>query len=209
MLKRNGDLLRNAVPGFDAKLTDTELASYNAAFSIIQRDYSQIEDVRRQLDRLNNGTWEQSDAKLFDTIHAPDGTEWKAHVSLLQLSKSEMLLCRSERDGKWAIVQRLNTNGSYAGKNGNVAVLLAGNNAHDLVNDYIAQAEHTLRFMARNLTAKAQQVVCEKYPDQNPGRVIRAISQRCALAVDNPEALQQRQEQTIDRTVKRSRGMSI
>lgn len=208
MLKRNGELLRNEVPGFGARLTDTELASYNAAFATIERDYKQIENVKSQLARLDEAKWEEADPKPFDTVTTPDGTEWKACASLLTLPKSDVLLCRKP-EGEWAIVQRMNTNGRYAEAHGGAAVLLTGNNPGELVNEYVGQAEHTLRFMARNLTAKAQEVVWEKYPDNDPSRVVRAISHRCALAVDNPEALRQRQEQTIDHGKRQSRGMSI
>jgi hypothetical protein len=206
MLKRNGELLRNEVPGFDSRFTDTELASYNAAFATIERDYKQMENVKSQLERLDKVQWEKPDAKPFDTVSTPDGSQWNAHASLLKLPNSDVLLCRKS-EGEWGIVQRLNSNGRYAEAHGNGAVLLTGNNPRELVNGYKGQAEHTLRFMARNLTAKAQQVAWEKYPDNNPSRVVRAISQRCALAVDNPEALEQRQ--TVGRKIRQSRGMSI
>lgn len=206
MLKRNGEVLQNQVPGYDGRFTDTELASYNAAFATIERDYKQIENVKSQLERLDKVQWEKSDAKPLDSISTPDGSQWNAHASLLKLPKSDVLLCRKS-EGEWGIVQKLNTNGRYAEAHGNGKVLLTGNNPGELVNEYKGQAEHTLRFMARNLTAKAQEVAWEKYPDNNPGRVVRAISQRCALAVDNPESLEQRQ--TVDRHVRQSRGISI
>lgn len=138
--------VRNTVPGLGATLTDTELPSHNAAFAAIQQDYSQIEHVRKQLDRLNIATWEQAGAKQLETIRTPDGCGWNAHASLLQLPKSDAWLC--QKDGReWAIVQRLNTTGPYSGQHGHAAVLLAGNNANELVNEYIGQAKHTLRFM--------------------------------------------------------------
>ncbi len=42
MLRRNGELVQNEIPGFDARLSDAELASYNAAFATIEREYQQI-----------------------------------------------------------------------------------------------------------------------------------------------------------------------
>jgi hypothetical protein len=206
MLKRNGEALQHQVPGYDgARFTDTELASYNAAFATIEQDYRQIENVKSQLERLDNIQWEKSDPKPFDTVTMKDGTEWKAYASLLALPKSDVLLCRKP-EGDWAVVQRFKNVGRYTEKNGNAAILLTGNNSvRELVEEYIGQAEHTLRFMARNLTARAQEIVWGQYRNHNPSRVMRAISQRCALAVDNPEALQQTKQQSM----RQSRGMRI
>lgn len=207
MLKLKGHLPQHEVPGYGARFTDAELASYNAAFATIERDFQEIENVKKQLAQLDKGQWEKTDSKPRDTVTTPDGTEWKAHASLLNLPQSDVLLCRKAGGDEWAVVQRLNSQGRYADKHGNAAVLFAGNNPRELVNEYNGQAQHTLRFMARNLTARAQEVVWEKYPDNNPSQVMRALSQRCALAVENPEALHQRQ--TVERSNSPSRGMSI
>jgi hypothetical protein len=207
MLKRNGQLLQHEVPGYGARFTDTEFASYNAAFATIERDYHQIESVKKQLERLDNVRWEKPDPKPFDTVATPDGSKWNAYATLLALPKSDVLLCRKPEGGEWAIIQRQKMNGPYTEKHGNAAVLLTGNTPRELVGEYVGQAEHTLRFMARNLTVQAQETVWGKYPDNNPSRVMRAISQRCALAVDNPEALQQ--TQTQEQSLRQSRGMSI
>lgn len=207
MLKRNGQLLQHEVPAYEGRFTDAELASYQAAFTAIEREYKHIESVKSQLERLEVVRWEKSDPKPFDSVAMRDGIEWKAYALLLTLPKSDVLLCRKP-EGEWAIVQRFKSNGRYAEKNGNAAVLLTGNDSvRELVGEYIGQAEHTLRFMARNLTARAQEVVWGKYPDNSPSRVMRAISQRCALAVDNPEALHQ--SQTQQQSMRPSRGMRI
>lgn len=214
MLKRSGKPIeRHDVPGMSEHLTGTEFAAYNAAFATIERDFKQIESIKSQLDQLDRVPLERPDLKSFETVTTANGKNWNAQAVLMNLPKGEILLCREPEGNQWAIVQRLNTAGRYAQTHGEASVLLTGNSAREVVDDYSNQANHTLRFMARNLTAKAQQVVWEKYPDNNPSQVMHAISQRCALAVDNPQALRQEQqqavEQTIDHGVKRSRGMSI
>jgi hypothetical protein len=210
MLKRDGKFIeRHDVPGMSERLTGTEFAAYNAAFATIERDYRQIEDIKGQLDQLDRTSLERSDSKSLETVTTANGKNWNAHAVLMNLPKGEILLCREPEGNQWAIVQRLNTTGRYAQTHGEASVLLTGNSAREVVDDYSDQAKHTLRFMARNLTAKAQGVVWEKYPDNNPSQVMHAISQRCALAADNPQALRQQQEQTIEHSVKRSRGMSI
>lgn len=207
MLKRDGKPIeRRDVPGTSERLTDTELAAYNAAFATIERDYRQIEDIKGQLERLDRLPLEKSDSKSLETVTA-NGKDWNAHTALVNLPKSEILLCHEPKGDQWAVVQRHNTAGRYAQAHGEASVLLAGNSAREAVDEYSSQANHTLRFMARNLTAKAQGVVWEKYPDNNPSQVMHAISERCALAVDNPQTLEQRQD--LDHSIKQSRGMSI
>jgi hypothetical protein len=212
MLKRDGKPLSplRAVPGFSERLDEAAFASYHTAFATIQRGYSQIENVKKQLNQLRSVQWERPLPKPFATFNTPDGKQWNAVGILVGLPRSQVLLCKRSDENEWAVVQRLKSGGSYAQSHGDATVLLGGhNNPRGAAEEYIGQAEHTLRFMARNLTAKAQEVVWEKYPDNNPSQVMRAISERCALAVDNPEALRHQQKQNIERSLKQSRGMSI
>jgi hypothetical protein len=207
MLKRDGNPIeRHDAPGTSQRLTDTELAAYNAAFATIERDYRQIEGIKGQLERLDRLPLEKPDSKSFEIVTA-NGKNWNAHTVLVNLPKSEVLLCHEPKADQWAIVQRHNTAGRYAQAHGEASVLLTGNSAREVVDEYSSQANHTLRFMARNLTAKAQGIVWEKYPDNNPSQVMHAISERCALAVDNQQTLEQRQDN--ERSIKQSRGMSI
>ena len=207
MLKRDGKLIeRQKAPGTSQRLTDTELAAYNAAFATIERDYRQIEDIKGQLKRFDGLSLEKSDSKSLESVTV-NGKNWNAHTALVNLPKSEILLCHDPKADQWAIVQRQNTAGRYAQAHGEASVLLTGNSAREVVDEYSSQANHTLRFMARNLTAQAQGVVWEKYPDNNPSQVMHAISERCALAVDNRQTLEQRQDN--ERSIKQSRGMSI
>jgi hypothetical protein len=207
MLKRDGKFIeRQNAPGTSQRLTDTELAAYNAAFATIERDFRQIEDIKGQLEKLDRLPLEKSDSKSLETVTA-DGKDWNAHTALVNLPKSEILLCHDPKADQWAIIQRQNTAGRYTQAHGEASVLLTGNSAREVVDEYSSQANHTLRFMARNLTAQAQGVVWEKYPDNNPSQVMHAISERCALAVDSQQTLEQRQDN--ERSIKQSRGMSI
>src|SRR5205823_9894129 len=99
----------------------------------------------------------------------------------------------------------------YARAHGSAEVLLTGDNARDLTNEYMAQAQHTLRFMASNLVAQAQTVVWDQYSHANPDRVMRALSERCAHAVKNTEVVQEIQSvtQSVVESPRRSRGIRI
>jgi hypothetical protein len=74
-----------------------------------------------------------------------------------------------------------------------------------LIHDFKASAFHTLEFMASNLTAKAQKVVWEKFPDCRPSQVVAAISERCRQAVSNEETISR--SQTVSHAA--SRGIKI
>jgi hypothetical protein len=127
----------------------------------------------------------------------------------LTLPKTDILLCRRADGKELAVVQKLKVSGSYVQQHGAASVLLTGNHSErELVADYIAEAEHTLRFIARNLVARAQKVVWEQYPDNNPSQVVRAISQRCALATENAETLKQTQAQE-KKAVSQSRSIGV
>lgn len=92
MLKRDGKPIeRRDVPGTSERLTDTELAAYNAAFATIERDYRQIEDIKGQLERLDRLPLEKSDSKSLETVTA-NGKDWNAHTALVNLPKSEIFL---------------------------------------------------------------------------------------------------------------------
>jgi hypothetical protein len=63
----------------------------------------------------------------------------------------------------------------------------------------VGHAEHTLRFMASNMVARAQTIVWERFANQSPSRVIRAISERCSKAVG--EAQNEIQEKILERQI--------
>jgi len=137
MLKRNGEQIQHQVPGYTRGFTESELASYNAAFATIERDYKQIESVKSQLERLAKSNWElEPNPKPFDTLSTADGTEWKAYGILVNLPRSDVLLCRKS-ENEWAVIQQLKTNGPYAETHGKASVLLTGNNPREVANEYI------------------------------------------------------------------------
>ena len=136
---------------------------------------------------------------------------WDAYGVLLKTSASEVLLCRKAEGIEWAAIQRLSVSAPYAQAHGATDVLVTGNDARAVTNEYAAQAQHTLRFMASNLVAKAQKVVWDKYSHANPDRVMRALSERCAHAVKNTEVVREIQSvtQSVVEPPRRSRGIRI
>jgi hypothetical protein len=217
MLKRNGEPIQYSVPGFSGKLTRGEFDAYNEAFDQIKAEFAALQRVKSLLDDLNKDPVvftipDKRDGEHIDARDAELGEiRWVVRSCLLKLNLCEVLLCdRPTTHGKeFAVVQKLRSDSPYARANGSAEVLLTGNDAPLLVQNYGANAEHTLKFMASNMVAVAHKVIWERFANQNPSRVVQAISERCAQAVSNvhgesqAHAFQSREER------KQARGIRV
>jgi len=206
MLKRADGQEMHAVPGVPFRLTDRELASFNTALESIKGDLLEVEPIREGLNRLEKVDWNRPPREAFATVTMPEG-EWKAYAQLLKPWRSEVLLCQKDPGGEWAVIQRFKSDSPYAQAHGPTEILMKGNDRAELMDEYEAQVQHTLRFMARDLAAKAQTVAWEQFPDDNPAKVVRALSQRCAVAAENSESLKQAEMEKPH--IRQSHGMSI
>ena len=199
MLKRNGELCKHAVPGFVGKLTPAEFDAYNAAFDVIKDEFNSLEQIKNNVKELtaNPGRFTTPDAQI-SIRHMADISEgdrnavlWDVRSRLLKLNHSQIFLCERSAGAngrkEFAVIEQFKNGSPYAKANGNMQVLLTGNDPATVVQDYAANADHTLHFMASNMVASAQKVVWERVASQNPSRVIQAISDRCAQAVGNAQ----------------------
>ena len=137
-----------------------------------------------------NGSDKQTAEKEIET---PQLGRWLVRSRLLNLGRSEILLCQ-KADYDFAIIERFREDSAYAQANGGAEILLRGNRNRELTEEFKANAKLTLEFMASNLTAKAQKIAWEQFPDHNPGRIVAAISERCREAVANEETITQTQK---------------
>ena len=179
MLKRKGQAASS-----NERLSRGQLDAHNAAFAAIRPGFDQLRQLRHQVARLSRIALEQS-SRAHDataTIVA-DGIEWQPHTGLLKLPKSTVVLCRKSNGNEFAIVQQFLAESAYTKANGQNEILLRGADASQLLREYAGQVQHTLRFMASNLVAQAQRVAFEQFPEHNPGKVVRAISERCRLVI--------------------------
>ena len=212
MLTRKGQPAEHTVPGFEGLLTRSELDAYDAAFRSIRREYSELEKLQGYVDHLEKIPWEhRAVLRHFTSFLTGDGTRWDAYGVLLKSSASEVLLCRKTEGTAWAAIQRLPENAPYARTHGATEILLSGNDARTVTNEYAAQAQHTLRFMASDLVANAQKIVWDQYSHANPDRVMRALSERCAHAVKNTEVVREVESltQSVTEPPRRSHGIRV
>ncbi|MGH7991811.1 MAG: hypothetical protein ACREDS_16670 [Limisphaerales bacterium] len=191
-LKRNGEVCKYTVPDFIGKLTPAEFDAYNDAFGAIQDEFGSLEQIKDNLKEItdNPGIFQIPDSHFAgQSVVVPNTQSGESRLNvcscLLKLNRSDIVLCERETsEGKqFAVVERYQNDSPYAQANGNARVLAVSHDALQAVEDYVANAEHTLRFMASNMVARAQTIVWERFANQSPARVIRAISERCAKAV--------------------------
>jgi len=192
-LKQNGELvLPYKVSG--CRLSEGEINGYRAASSAIAGQLESIKDFKRQLTRSDHLP-ESSDFE----INTPEIGHWEVRSALLNLNRGEILLC--QRGNAVAVIERFPEDSPYAQANGSAQILLQGQDAHQLTEQFKANAEHTLEFMASNLTAKAQKIVWEQFPEHRFGRIVEAISERCCQAVANEETISQKVTRSIGRGI--------
>ena len=192
-LKQNGELvLPYKVSG--CRFSEREINGYRAASSAIAGQLESIKDFKRQLTRSD-----QVPESCDFEINTPEIGRWEVRSALLNLNHGEILLC--QRGNAFAVIERFDEDSPYAQANGNAQILLQGNDAYQLTAEFKANAGLTLEFMASNLTAKAQKIVWEQFPEHRFGRIVETISERCGQAVANEEMISQKVTHSIGRSI--------
>jgi len=198
-LKRSGEHHHYyQVAGSDERFSDSEINAYRAAFSAIGERVGVLRDLNGQL----NGSGQLPDSCDFE-VNTPQTGHWGVRSALLNLNAGEIVLC--QHGDEFAVIERFGEDSPYGQTNGSAQILLRGSDPHQLTVAFKADAKRTLEFMASNLTAKAQRIVWEQFPDHRPGAIVAAISERCHQAITNVETISQ--TQGVRQTV--SRGISI
>jgi hypothetical protein len=188
----SGSELRYRVPALDSLLREDDMPGYRAAASAIAAPLESMKELNRQL---------SGESRLVESgeINMSPTERWEIRSSLLTLNPGEVLLC--QRGDRFSVIERFQDDSPYAKMNGNAQMLWEGNHAKALAGAFKDDARVTLEFMASNLTARAQKIVWEQFPDHRPGHVVAAIVERCHEAIAN--------EETISQKVQVSRGITI
>jgi hypothetical protein len=185
------------VPGFEGRLWEDAINGYRAAASAIVAPLESMKELNRQLSGESgprkSGTIE---------INMSPTERWEVRSLLLTLNPGEVLLC--QRADRFSVIERFEDDSPYAKANGNAQMLWEGNHATALAGAFQDDARLTLEFMASNLTAKAQKIVWEQYPDHRPEYIVEAITERCHEAIANEETIaqEQRVEQRMGRGIR-------
>jgi hypothetical protein len=208
MLKKGGQPWISRGPrGSGNDLVGDEAVAYRRVSDSMQRDLHQLEKIKEQLNRLEQVRWERPNPSVLETFRSSDGTTWDVYAHLVELPKSRILLCRPRNSADWSVVQEFEEASAYANAHGRREVLTKGQDVREVVMDYVAQANHTLRFSERNLVANAQKMVWRQFPENNPGKVVEALMEHCDKAVTHNRSIGESQSE--DQDIRRSRGMRV
>jgi hypothetical protein len=208
MLKKGGQpWIPRGPRGSGNDLVGEEALAYRRVSDSMQRDLHLMEKIKEQLNALEQVRWERPNPRVVETFRASDGTTWNVYAHLVKLPKSRILLCRPHNSSDWSVIQECEEGCAYARKHGRTEVLVHGQNVRDVVMDYVAQADHTLRFAERNLVAKAQKMVWQQYPQNNPGKIVEALMEHCDQAVTHKRSIGESQSEAEN--MSQSRGVRV
>ena len=208
MLKKGGQpWIPRGPRGSGNDLVGDEALAYRRVSDSMQRDLHQLEKIKSQLNRLEQVRWERPNPSVLETFRASDGATWDVYTHLVELPKSRILLCRPRNSPDWSVIQEFEEGSAYAIAQGRREVLTRGQNVREVVMDYVAQANHTLRFSERNLVANAQKMVWRQFREHNPGKVVEALMEHCDKAVTHNRSIGESQSEAQDN--RRSRGMRV
>jgi hypothetical protein len=190
MLKRNGQNCHRTVPDYLGRLTDFEFLAYCAVFESLADDYGRVSSLNSALTELERSLPRLADACAAPKKHCPEivpaseGPNWEMVGTLLKLDRTAMLLCRREVGGKreFSIIEHLDQNAPLARAKGVWHVQMTSNDAKVMLQDFVEGERQALKLYANDIVASARETVDQKYPGQNLGRVVKAISQRCTKA---------------------------
>lgn len=196
MLKRNGQPCQRSVPDYSGRLTDFEFLAYNTVFTSVEEDFKQLSSVTDSLTDLERSfprLLEASEGAMdsFNEV-VPDGTgkQWAVVAPLLKFRRTELLFCKRMVEGKeneFAVVERLDPNSPLAQAKGVWQLQMKSNDARLLLQDFVEGERQTTQLYAQDIAGIARDVLDEKYPDQDLGRVVKAIAQRCSKKISTEE----------------------
>lgn len=203
MLKRNGEPCQHEVPGYPGRLTASEFQADREAFAAVEDQIrafteaaSALADVEKQLPQISAPLL----SKVLEPAQSLESEElkdsgWQIRRTLDKSARSELLLCsrEAERNREFAVIERFDPNSPYAKANGSCEVQLSSNDPRLLLQDYVEQEKQLFRLFRNDLVAQVEEVLSQRFPDQNLSRVAKAIAARCnpAFVVHQPQARSQ------------------
>jgi hypothetical protein len=197
MLKRNGNNCQHSVPDYSGRLTDGEFLAYNGVFNSIEDDFKEFASVTDAVIGIENSLPRLLDSFSLPTesapqlIESPDGSQWQVATPLLRVRGSEVLACKRQVEQRieYAIVERFDPNSPLAKAQGACDVQMTSHDPRTLLNDFMERQRETLKLYADDIVGIAQERAEEKYPGQDLGRVIKAISQRCTKRISGSQTV--------------------
>ena len=188
MLKRNGEVCEHGVPDYPGLLTDSELNAYKTAFPSVEgmlREFNEgataLANVEKKAPQIVKQAAENTvNGTEIITIRGQD-TTWQVKQILHKSARNELLFCsRDSGEGtQFGIVERFAPKSLYAQVHGNTDLLLTSNQPSLLLQDHLENEKRILEMFRTDIQATVEETLAEKFPGENYGRVVKAISARC------------------------------
>jgi hypothetical protein len=189
MLKRHGENCEHAVPNYPGLLTASEFKAYNEAVPLVAVEVQLFNNQANTLSEIENQSAKIAEQVAAQSTHGlpsltVGGTPtsvWQVRRTLFKSSRSEMLLCSRDVDGKtqFGVVEKFDPNSPYARVRGETDLQMTGNNAFVLLQNFAESERGVLQLFRKDIEATVEQKLSEKFPGQNHSRVVRAVSARC------------------------------
>jgi hypothetical protein len=187
LMRRNGEICRHQVPGYPGLLTDSEQKAYDEAFASVEWLLKEFKENERALNAIEKEipslalSVTEKTSQSTSAIRTGDN-EWHVDRTLHKSSRNEILLCsRQTSDGKqFGVVEQFAHNSIYANANGDTDLQMTSNQAALLLQDYVQQERQVLQMFKQDIEASIEETLAHKFPGQDYGRVVKAISARCA-----------------------------
>jgi hypothetical protein len=181
--------LSHPVPNYPGLLTASEYKAYHVAFSLVTEQVQLFNERTNTLFGIDNQSVQiaeqvaaQSTPGLQSlTVKGTPESTWQIRQTLLKSSRSEMLLCARDMEGKkqFAIVEKFAPRSQYARIHGETNLHMIGTSAFALLQFFVESERAVLQLFRKDIEATVEESLSEKFPNQNHSRVVRAISARC------------------------------
>jgi hypothetical protein len=193
MLKRNGEDCEHPVPNYPGLLTASEYKAYHVAVPLVAEQVrlfneraNTLSEIEKQSAQIAEQIAAQSTHGLQSlTVNGTPESVWQVRQTLFKSPRSEMLLCSRDIGEKkqFGVIEKFDPNSPYARVHGDSDLQMTGNNAFILLQNYVESEGAVLQFFRKDIEAKVEESLTEKFPGQNHSRVVRAISARCGNQV--------------------------
>jgi hypothetical protein len=191
MLKRDGENCEHPVLNYPGLLTTSEFRAYNEAIPIMaeqERLFNEraniLSDIEKRSPQIAEDTTKQPKQEPASlTLKDAEEITWQIQQTLFKTSRGEMLLCSRDigKTKQFGIIEKFPPNSPYARIHGEAELQITGNNAFVLVQNFVENERAVLQLFRKDIEARVEEHIAEKFPELNGKRVVKAISARCVI----------------------------
>jgi hypothetical protein len=180
MLKRNGDGRDHLVPDYSAPLTTGEYKAYRVAIAWMAESVRLFNERAIGLSEIDAQMCQISEQVTARSM-ASSNDKWQFCHTLFKSAAGERVLCsrRVEGEERFGVIESSEAHLQDPSVQEGLKLLLTGNNAFCLLQDFIESERLLLGLLRKNIQTILERKLLETYPGQNLNRVVWAIMASC------------------------------